>query len=468
MNTNYDPLFEKIADYILSPPEFTPLAYETAQLCLMDALGCAALAMTFPAATKLLGPIVPGAHCKDGVHVLNADIAIDPVKAAFDYGLLIRWLDYNDTWLAKEWGHPSDNLGAILSLIDYLQRRDKKSFLVKDILDAMIMAYEIQGMLAIDNAFNVAGLDHVILVKLASAAVGMKLLGGNRSQLLDVLSQVFVDGQALRTYRHAPNTGSRKSWAAGDATSRALWLCLMTLKGEQGYPSAITARTWGFQDAINRGNPVILANPLGCYVMENILFKVSYPAEFHAQTAVELAIRAHGEIKDRIQDIDRIDIQTQAAGLRIIAKSGPLHNPADRDHCIQYMVAVGLLYGELTADSYEDAFAKDPRIDDLRAKMHVTENQGFTVDYFDPSKRAIPNSLTMHFKDGSSLPCMKLDYPLGHRCRRSEAKKSLISKALHNLSQYYPEPTSSALMNLLKESSLPSVQALVLFNILAK
>lgn len=390
MNTNYDSLLEKIADYVLSPPEFSALAYETAQWCLMDALGCAALAMTFPAATKLLGPIVPGSRCENGVHVLKSDIALDPVKAAFDYGLLIRWLDYNDTWLAKEWGHPSDNLGAILSIIDYLRHHNKNEFLIKDILDAMIMAYEIQGILAIDNAFNAAGLDHVILVKLASAAVAMKLLGGNRTDLLNVLSQVFVDGQALRTYRHAPNTGSRKSWAAGDATARALWLCFMTLKGEGGYPSAITARIWGFQDAINRGNPVILANPLGCYVMENILFKVSYPAEFHAQTAVEAAIRCHPQVKDRLDDIERIDIQTQAAGLRIIAKSGPLHNPADRDHCLQYMAAVGLIYGELTADSYEDDFAKDPRIDALRAKMHVTENQAFTADYFDPDKRAIP------------------------------------------------------------------------------
>lgn len=468
MNTNYDSLLEKIADYILSPPKFTPLAYETAQWCLMDALGCAALAMTFPAATKLLGPIVPGSRCDNGVHVLKSDIALDPVKAAFDYGLLIRWLDYNDTWLAKEWGHPSDNLGAILSIIDYLRHHNKNEYLIKDILDAMIMAYEIQGMLAIDNAFNAAGLDHVILVKLASAAVAMKLLGGNRVELLNVLSQVFVDGQALRTYRHAPNTGARKSWAAGDATSRALWLCLMTLKGEEGYPSAITARIWGFQDAINRGNPVILANPLGCYVMENILFKVSYPAEFHAQTAVEAAIRCHAQVKDKLDDIERVDIETQAAGIRIIDKKGPLHNPADRDHCLQYMAAVGLIYGELTADSYEDEFAKDPRIDALMAKMHVTENQAFTTDYFDPDKRAIPNKITVYFKEGGALPPVQVDYPLGHRTRRAEAKKDIFSKALHNLSHYYSEPTTSALMNLFKESSLPSMQALVLFNLLTK
>jgi 2-methylcitrate dehydratase len=468
MNTQYDALFETIADYILKPPRFSPLAYETAQWCLMDALGCAALAMTFPAATKMLGPIVPGVICEKGVHVMGTEPVLDPVKAAFDYGLLIRWLDYNDTWLAKEWGHPSDNLGAILATIDYLQHQEQKTFLIKDILDAMIMAYEIQGMIAIDNAFNAVGLDHVILVKLASAAVCMKLLGGQRQQILDVLTQVFVDGHSLRTYRHAPNTGSRKSWAAGDATSRALWLCLMTLKGERGYPSALTARPWGFQDALNRGNPVVLTNPLSCYVMENILFKVQYPAEFHAQTAVEAAIRLHPEVKDRLDEISRISIETQAAGHRIIDKTGPLHNPADRDHCLQYMVAVGLLMGDLTADSYEDDFAKDPRIDVLRGKMEVTENQGFTADYFDPNKRAIPNRISIEFKEGGKLTPIQVDYPLGHRSRRNEAKKAIFDKALHNFSQYYPEKKSSDLISFFNDSSLPLTQVPVLFNIFAK
>lgn len=430
----YDPLIQKIADYVLNPPKFSKLAIQTAQACLLDAMGCAMLALQFDAAKRLIGPIVPGADCVPGARVVGTEFELDPVKAAFDTGLLIRWLDYNDTWLAKEWGHPSDNLGAILSVCDYLSHADAKKLTLNDILTAMIKAYEIQGVLALDNAFNRRGLDHVILVKLASAAVSMQLLGGDRDAIMRVISQVFVDGQSLRTYRHAPNTGSRKSWAAGDACARAVNLCLMTQKGEMGYPNALTTRVWGFQDVSMGGDPVVNDHDFSCYVMENILFKVAFPAEFHAQTAVEAAIALHPLVKDRLGNIQSITIETQEAGKRIIDKTGPLKNPADRDHCIQYMVAIALIFGELRAEHYEDDIAADPRVDALRSLMLVTENSQFTDAYFDPEQRAIPNSLQITFKDGKTTERVQVDFPLGHKRRRVEAEKHLHAKALHNLS----------------------------------
>ncbi len=400
---DYDALIAKIADYVVNEQTFSDDAYKTAKLCLDDAMACAAMAEQHPECTRIL-----------------YNDSSDPVKAAFDLGTKIRWLDYNDTWLAKEWGHPSDNIGAIMAVLVDLDERK--------LLTAMIKAYEIQGVLALENAFNQYGIDHVILVKLASAAVCMHIMGGDKDAVMRVISQVFVDGQALRTYRHAPNTGSRKSWAAGDACARAVRLCQLTLAGEMGYPTAISAPKWGFEATTLRGNKLINNISFGCYVMENILFKVSFPAEFHAQTAVEAALQLHPNVKDRIDAIDKIVVHTQEAGDRIINKSGVLNNYADRDHCLQYMVAVGLIFGKLTADSYSDAFAQDPRIDTLRDKMQVSEDTEFTEMYFDPEKRAIPNRVQIFFNDGSSTDAVQVDYPLGHRMRREEALPMLREK----------------------------------------
>lgn len=429
----YDALIEAIADYVISPPTFSALAYETAKLCWLDAVGCAMLAHSFDGARRFLGPWVPGTLVPHGARVLGTHDVVDPIKAAFDNGTLIRYLDYNDTWLAKEWGHPSDNLGAILSVMDYESRAGRRTFTMHDCFQAMIMAYEIQGRLAIDHAFNAVGLDHVILVKLASAAVSVMLMGGDRDAVLRVVSQVFVDGQALRTYRHAPNTGSRKSWAAGDATSRGVQLAMMTLKGEMGYPTALSAKMWGFQDARFRRQTLHVPT-FTDYVMENILFKVSYPAEFHAQTAVEAALALYPQVKERWDEIERIVIETQDAGVKIIDKKGPLHNYADRDHCLQYMVAVPLIKGSLDEHDYGDEAALDARVDRLRALMTVSENPAFTRDYLDLTKRAIPNSIQIYFKDGSQTARVQVDYPIGHRVRREEAMPLLREKARKNLS----------------------------------
>ncbi len=461
----YDKLFEDIKNYVLSPPSFSLKAYETAQLCLIDALGCALLSMQFDKPKKLIGPMVPGATLKNGARVIGTDYQLDPVKAAFDNGLLIRWLDYNDTWLAKEWGHPSDNLGAILAVMDYLGQTNQRIYSVKELLNAMIKAYEIQGILALSNAFNQRGLDHVLLVKLASAAVCMHLLGGDEQAILRVISQVFVDGQALRTYRHYPNTGSRKSWAAGDACARAVFLALITQKGETGYPSALTEKIWGFQDASFGGQPVINDHNFGSYVMENILFKVSYPAEFHAQTAVEAALILHPEVSDRLELIDRVEIFTQAAAMRIIDKSGPLNNPADRDHCLQYMVAVPLIFGKLDAESYTSMVAIDPRIDALRSKMIVKEEPRFTHDYFDETKRAIPNRIQVFFKDGSSTEAIQVDYPLGHAKRREEAKPALQAKAMQNISSKFGEARAKKILAQCSDSDLLTMPVPVLMTL---
>jgi 2-methylcitrate dehydratase len=407
-------------------------AYETARYCLMDTLACGLQALKYPACRKLLGPVVPGAVMPGGARVPGTSFELEPVQAAFNIGAMIRWLDFNDTWLAAEWGHPSDNLGGILAVSDYLARLAVMSGrpppVVRDVLTAMIKAHEIQGVLALENSFNRVGLDHVLLVRIASTAVVASLLGASESQVVNAVSNAWIDGGALRTYRHAPNTGSRKSWAAGDATSRAVRLALIALTGEMGYPSALSAKTWGFSDVLFKGKPVSLPQPFGSYVMENVLFKISYPAEFHAQTAVEAAMTLHPGVRERLVDIERIVIETQEPGVRIIDKVGPLANPADRDHCIQYMVAVPLIFGRLTAADYEDAVAADPRIDALRAKMQVRENPTFTKEYYAPDKRYIGNAVQVFFRDGSHTPRVQVDFPIGHRRRRAEGMPVLVKK----------------------------------------
>lgn len=433
----FDKLFIDIADYVLKKSIDSQLAIDTARYCLMDSLGCAILALNYPACTKLLGPVVPNISVKQGCRIPGTQFELDPVQAAFNIGAMIRWLDFNDTWLAAEWGHPSDNLGAILSVTDHMIRQGKNPYTVRDVLIAAIKAHEIQGILALENSFNAVGLDHVVLVKTASTALATFLLGGSRQQIINALSQVFVDGQSLRTYRHAPNTGSRKSWAAGDATRRAVQLALISLTNEMGYPSALTAKRWGFDDVTYKGNSLKVPQDFGSYVMENVLFKISFPAEFHAQTAVEAAIELHPKIIDRIKEIKKIEIETQASAVRIIDKKGPLHNPADRDHCLQYMTAIGLLFGSLTAEDYEDNRAKDPRIDQLRDKMVVKENPRFTREYLESDKRSIGNSVQVFFEDGTQTDKISIDYPIGHKRRRAEGIPLLLEKFHKNLSTQF-------------------------------
>lgn len=428
-----DAIIVAIADYVCDHTINSDLAYQTAHYVLLDTLGCGLLALNYPACTKLLGPVVPGAELKGGARVPGTRYELDPAQAAFNIGATIRWLDFNDTWLAAEWGHPSDNLGAILAVADYLARCKGEQLSVRDVLTAMIKAHEIQGVLALENSFNGAGLDHVLLVRVASTAVVTRMLGGTREQVINAVSNAWIDGGALRTYRHAPNTGSRKSWAAGDATRRAVTLALMSLTGEMGYPSALTATRWGFQDVLFDGKTLTLARELDSYVMENVLIKISYPAEFHAQTAVEAAMTLHPQVKDRLDDVERIVIETQRAGSEIIDKTGPLANPADRDHCIQYMTAVPLIFGRLTAGDYEDKVAADPRIDALRDKMEVRENEQFTKDYYDPAKRYIGNAVQVFFKDGSKTERVAVDYPIGHRKRREEGIPVLKEKFARNI-----------------------------------
>ena len=427
-----DRLLIDIADYVCDTDIDSKLAFETAHYCLMDTLACGFQALDYPACTKLLGPVVPGATLAGGARVPGTSYELEPVAAAFNIGAMVRWLDFNDTWLAAEWGHPSDNLGGILAVADYLSRRNRAEgnapLTMRDVLTAMIKAHEIQGVLALENSFNRVGLDHVLLVRVASTAVVTRMLGGEYEQVINAISNAWIDGGALRTYRHAPNTGSRKSWAAGDATSRAVRLALMAMRGEMGYPSALSAKTWGFFDVLFGGKPFTFPQGFGSYVMENILFKISYPAEFHAQTAVEAGMALHEAVKGRLDEIEKVLIETQEAGLRIIDKTGPLDNPADRDHCIQYMTAVPMIFGRLNAADYEDEVAADPRIDALRDKMEVTENEGFTKDYFDPAKRYIGNAIQVFFKDGSSTERVSIDYPIGHRQRRTEGMPLLIRK----------------------------------------
>ena len=422
----WDQVLVDIADYVCEYKIDSDLAYETAHYCLMDTLACGFQALDYKACTKLLGPVVPGATLPGGARVPGTSYELEPVMAAFNIGAMNRWLDFNDTWLAAEWGHPSDNLGGILAVADYLSRQaraeGKEPLSMQDVLTAMIKAHEIQGVLALENSFNRVGLDHVILVRIASTAVVTRMLGGDREQVLNAVSNEWIDGGALRTYRHAPNTGSRKSWAAGDATSRAVRLALIAMTGEMGYPSALSARTWGFYDVLFRNKPFQFQRPYGSYVMENVLFKISYPAEFHSQTAVEAAMTLHEQVKDRIDEI------------RTVVKTGPLDNPADRDHCIQYMVAVPLIFGRLTAADYEDDVASDPRIDALRDKMVVSENKQFTKEYFDPELRYIGNAVQVYFEDGSKTERIEVDFPIGHSERRAEGIPVLKQKFVDSVS----------------------------------
>jgi 2-methylcitrate dehydratase len=427
-----DQVLKDIADYVCHYKVKSSEAFKTARYILMDTLGCGMLALDYPACTKLLGPVVPGAVMPGGARVPGTSFELDPVQAAFNIGAMVRWLDFNDTWLAAEWGHPSDNLGGILAVADYVSRRNvaegKKPLTIKDVLMAMIKAHEIQGVLALENSYNRVGLDHVLLVRVASTAVVTRMLGGSREDVINAVSNAWVDGGALRTYRHAPNTGSRKSWAAGDATSRAVRHALMALKGEMGYPSALSAKTWGFYDVLFKGQPFKFQRKYGSYVMENVLIKISFPAEFHAQTAVEAAMRLHAQVKDKLDQVEKIVIETQEPGVRIIDKTGELANPADRDHCIQYMVAVPLIFGRLTAADYEDTVAKDPRIDKLRSNMEVRENGKYTKDYYDPAKRYIGNAIQVFFKGGAKSERVEVEFPIGHRKRRAEGIPVLVNK----------------------------------------
>lgn len=449
-----DSVISDIADYVLNYEIKNELAWQTSHYCLLDTLGCGFEALTYPACTKLLGPIVPGTIVPNGAKVPGTSYQLDPVQAAFNIGAIIRWLDFNDTWLAAEWGHPSDNLGGILATADWLSRtaiaNGKQPLTMKAVLDGMIRAHEIQGVMALENSFNRVGLDHVLLVKLASTAVVGKLIGLTRDELINAISLAFVDGHSLRTYRHSPNTGSRKSWAAGDATSRAVRLALIAKTGEMGYPSVLSAKTWGFYDVLFKGNAFKFQRDYGSYVMENVLFKISFPAEFHSQTAVEAAMTLHKKLKSlnkSAEDIKSLRIRTHEAAIRIIDKKGPLHNPADRDHCIQYMIAVPLIYGRLTAADYEDNIASDPRIDILRDKMFTEEDVQFTKDYHDPEKRSIANALTIEFNDGTRLDEVVVEYPIGHKRRRNQGIPVLIEKYKTNLARIFSSKQQQAIYN---------------------
>lgn len=439
---DYDRELVDIAEYVSGYQVESDEALHTARHCLMDSLGCAMLALRYPECTKHLGPVVPGTLTPNGARVPGTQFRLDPIKAAFDIGALIRWLDFNDTWLAAEWGHPSDNLGGLLAVSDYVSRANvaygKPPLTMQHVLTAAVKAHEIQGVLALENSFNRVGLDHVVLVKVATTGLAAAMLGGDREQILAALSHAWVDGHSLRTYRHAPNTGSRKSWAAGDATSRAVRLALAALKGEMGLPSVLTAPKWGFYDVSFKGQPFQFQREYGSYVMENVLFKISFPAEFHAQTAVECAMQLHSQVEGRLDEIDKIVLTTQESAVRIISKTGPLYNPADRDHCLQYMVAVPLILGRLTADDYEDRVADDPRIDDLRGKMEVVEDERYTRDYLDPQKRSIANAVQVFFADGSSTDKVEVEYPIGHRRRRKEGIPKLEAKFRENLTTRFP------------------------------
>ena len=460
-----DSLLIKIAEYVSNSKIESELAFSTARNCLIDTIGCGLLALTFQACTKMLGPIVPETHVPNGVRVPGTNFLLDPVKGAFDIGCIIRWLDYNDTWLAAEWGHPSDNLGAILSVADYVSQQNiaskKDPLIMRDVLEFMIMAHEIQGVLALTNSFNRVGLDHVVLVKVASTAVATKLLGGDIDQIMDAVSQAWVDGQSLRTYRHAPNAGSRKSWAAGDATSRAVRLALITLSGEMGYPSVLSVPTWGFEDVSFKGEKLSLSQSFGSYVMENVLFKISFPAEFHAQTAVEAAVKLHPEVIEKLDEISKIEVTTHESAIRIISKSGDLNNPADRDHCLQYMIAIGLIFGDLVAEHYEDDIADDPRIDALREKMIIKEDPRYTKEYLEADKRSIANKIQISFKDGSSTNAIEVEYPIGHKRRREEGIPILENKFKNNLLKIFDQKkVKKILSKCLNQDSLESMTVL--------
>lgn len=446
-----------IARYVFSETITSSEAFDTARNCLMDTLGCGFLALRFPECTKHLGPIVPGTTVVNGARVPGTQFVLDPVKAAWDIGAIIRWLDFNDTWLAAEWGHPSDNMGGILAVADYLSRNNvangKDPLTMKDVLTAMIKAHEIQGCIALENSFNRVGLCHVLLVRVATTAVVTHMLGGTQDQIIDALSQAWVDGSSLRTYRHAPNAGSRKSWAAGDATSRGVRLAMMTMKGEMGYPSVLSAKTWGFYDVSFNGKKFNFQRPYGSYVMENVLFKISFPAEFHAQTAVEAAVALHDQVKDRLEEIDKVVITTHESAIRIISKAGELNNPADRDHCLQYMAAIGLIKGDLVAEDYEDDVASDPRVDALREKMEIIENDRYSREYHEPEKRSIANAIQVYFKDGSKTENVEVEYPIGHRSRREEGIPLLETKFRRALLTRFPANRTDVIFALCTDQS---------------
>ncbi|MDG2060552.1 MAG: bifunctional 2-methylcitrate dehydratase/aconitate hydratase [SAR86 cluster bacterium] len=454
LNVRPDPddILVKIAEYVLDKDIKSAEAFSTARYCLMDTLGCGLLALTFSDCKDLLGPYVEGTSVPGGVRVPGTSFVLDPVKGAWDIGAIIRWLDFNDTWLAAEWGHPSDSLGGILAAADYLSQKriseGKDPLSMKEVLTAMIKAHEVQGILALENSFNRVGLDHVVLVKVASTAVISSMFGLSKSQTIDALSQAWVDGQSLRTYRHSPNAGPRKSWAAGDATSRALQLVIITQKGQIGYPSVLTAPTWGFYDVQFKGKEFTLPRPFESYVMENILFKISFPAEFHAQTSVEAAVILHAEVKDRLDEIEKIIITTHESAIRIISKEGKLNNPADRDHCLQYMTAIGLLKGDLIAEDYEDDVASDPRVDELRSKMVIEEDNRYTKEYLQEDKRSIANAIQIYFKDGSTTNKVEVEYPVGHRRRRKEGIPLLMKKFERNLMTQFSDERIKSILNL--------------------
>ena len=448
-----DQALQDIADYVIDFKVESEEALNTARNCLIDTIGCGLLALKYPNCTRHLGPIVPGTTVENGARVFGRSFELDPVKAAWDIGALVRWLDFNDTWLAEEWGHPSDNLGAIMALSDYISRvniaNHKSPLSIKDVLEYMIKAHEIQGILALENSFNKVGLDHVLLVRVASTAVATHMLGGNRDQIIAALSQAWVDGSSLRTYRHAPNAGSRKSWAAGDATSRAVRLAMMTMKGEMGIPSVLTAPEWGFYDVSFKGRGFSFSKSYGTYVMENILFKISFPAEFHAQTAVECAVLLYPEIKEKLHEIERIEVTTHESALRIIDKTGDLDNPADRDHCMQYMLAIAMIKGDLVAEFYEDSFhQQNPLIDELRNKMILSEDKRYSKDYLYDDKRSIANALQIFFKDGSQTDKVEVEYPIGHRNRRQEGIPLLERKFLNSLKDTFSDVQSNKIYSL--------------------
>src|SRR3954471_705297 len=453
-----DKVLTDIADYVANYRISSNEAYETARYCLMDTLGCGFEALEYPACTKLLGPIVPGTIVPNGAKVPGTSYQLDPVAAAFNIGATIRWLDFNDTWLAAEWGHPSDNLGGILATADWLSRTrvaaGGKPLVMRDVLTGMIKAHEIQGVIAIENSFNRVGLDHVVLVKVATTAVVSNMLGLSFDETVNAISNAWIDGQSLRAYRHSPQAGSRKSWAAGDATSRGVRLALMAKTGEMGYPSALTAKTWGFYDVLFKGEPFKFTRPFGSYVMEHVLFKISFPAEFHAQTAVECAVALHSHVRDRIEEIEKVVITTHESAIRIIDKKGPLYNPADRDHCIQYMCAIGLMKGTLTAADYEDDVAADPRVDALRNKMECVEDKEWTRDYLDPQKRSIANAVQVFFKDGTSTSKVAVEYPIGHRKRRKDGIPLLEAKFKVNLARRFAPKQQSAILDVCSHSKV--------------
>lgn len=449
---NVDSIIETIADYVLNKEITSDLALGTARHVLMDSLGCGFLALRYPECTKHLGPIVPGTIVPNGSRVPGTQFELDPVHGAFNIGCMIRWLDYNDTWLAAEWGHPSDNIGGILAVADYISRSRNQNLKMKNVLEAIVKAHEIQGVLALTNSLNRRGLDHVLFVKIASAAVVTGMLGGTKEEIINAISNAWIDNASLRTYRHFPNTGSRKSWAAGDATSRGVRLALMALKGEMGYSTALSAPKWGFQDVLFGGKEITLSCQLDSYVIENILFKISYPAEFHAQTAAECAVQLHPIVIDRLDDIDRIVIHTQESAIRILDKKGLLHNPADRDHCLQYITAIGLIYGTINADHYEDDVAEDFRIDLLREKMEIVENKQYSLDYFDPNLRSIANAVQIYFKDGSISKKIEYHYPIGHPFRRDEGIPLLLKKFQANLETRFPEKQVQEILKVCMDS----------------